>query len=177
MPTKYYGPSYVAHIGYRLSPELRLGVSYNVGPYSQPKINSTLPDGKNISDFVQEIWGFEATYTRGRTEIKAELFHDRWEVPNVQEDPVDISYYSEIKHKLMAGFYGALRYNAIHFNKIAKSNGVREQWDYDVKRWQIASGYSFNKKMEIRMEYMWNMTDASADPEDNLFSIQWIRSF
>jgi class 3 adenylate cyclase len=169
--------SWVGHVNYRFSPELKLGVSFNYGPYSLASIREDLPEGRSINDYPQIMWGIDATYTRGKAAIRAELIHDTWIVPYVYEDPVDISYYLEITYKFFPGFFGAFRYNAIHFNKIPFSSGEQDQWDYNVQRWQVGVGYRFSRRLEARAEYMWNRTGGPQDPADNLLAFQWIWRF
>lgn len=169
--------SLVAHVGWRFSPAFSLGVSVNYGPYSLEGINDTLPPGTSINDFNQEMAAVNAVYTRGKIAVRAELIYDYWEVPNVHGAPVDISYYVEVKYKFLPGFYGAFRYNAIHFNKIAYDNGKKEQWDYDVRRWELGVGYAFSRRLEVRAQYLLNRTAGQLDPKDDLFAVQWIWRF
>lgn len=165
--------SLVAHAGWNPMPELTLGISYNYGPYSLAMIEATLPPGYGINDYNQIMWAFNAAYTRGRIAVRMELIHDTWQVPKVYEDPVDISYYLEIKYKFLPGFFGAFRYNGIHFNKIAYTTGDKEKWDYNVQRWELGLGYSFSRRLDVRVQYMLNRTTGPSDPSDNLFALQW----
>lgn len=47
-----------------------------------------------------------------------------------------------------------------------------EVWDLDARRWQAALGYRITHNLEVRGEYMWNHTDGSREPRDNLLSLQ-----
>jgi len=167
----------VAHVGWRFSPEFSLGVSVNYGPYSLESITGMLPAGTSINDFNQEMIALNAVYTLGKIAVRAEWIYDYWEVPNVKGDPVDISYYLEVKYKFLPGFFGAFRYNAIHFNKIAYDNGEKEQWDYNVQRWELGMGYAFSRRLEVRAQYLSNRTAGPLDPKDDLLAVQWIWRF
>jgi class 3 adenylate cyclase len=169
--------SLVAHLGWRISPELTVGISFDYGPYSLESIKDQLPRGYSINDYNQIMWAVNATYTRGKIAVRMELIYDTWEVPNVIEDPIDISYYLEVKYKFLPGLFGALRYNGIYFNKIPYSNGEKDKWDYDARRWQFGVGYAFSRRLEVRAEYMINRTIGPYDPEDNLFALQWTWRF
>jgi len=169
--------SLVAHVGWRFSPEFSLGVSVNYGPYSLESITGMLPAGTSINDFNQEMIALNAVYTLGKIAVRAEWIYDYWEVPNVKGDPVDISYYLEVKYKFLPGFFGAFRYNAIHFNKIAYDNGEKEQWDYNVQRWELGMGYAFSRRLEVRAQYLSNRTAGPLDPKDDLLAVQWIWRF
>lgn len=165
--------SLVAHAGWNPMPELTLGISYNYGPYSLAGIEETLPPGYSINDYNQVMFAMNATFTRGRFALRMELIHDTWQVPNVMDDPVDISYYLEIKYKFLPGFFGAARYNGIQFNKIPYSSGENEQWDYNVQRWELGLGYAFSRRLEVRAHYMFNRSGGPIDPKDDLFVLQW----
>jgi len=169
--------SLVAHLGWRISPELTIGISFDHGPYSLESIKNTLPQGEDINDYNQEMLGVNVTYTRGKIAVNMELIFDTWEVPNVIDYPRDISYYLEVKYKFLPGLFGAVRYNGIYFNKISYSSGEKDKWDYDVQRWQLGVGYAFSRRLEVRAEYMINRTIGPYDPPDNLFALQWTWRF
>ncbi|HYJ78129.1 MAG TPA: adenylate/guanylate cyclase domain-containing protein, partial [Longimicrobiaceae bacterium] len=95
-----HGPSLVAHLGWQLSPELRMGASYDRGAYLEDAAEGPFPAARGPEDYLQELWGFEAAFTRGGVEARAELLLDRWEVPNLADDPRDVSYYAEARVKL-----------------------------------------------------------------------------
>jgi hypothetical protein len=173
------GPSYVAHVGVQVAPELRLGVSYDRGGYlrDDPSEGAPLPAGQKVSDVWQELWGFEAAFARGPVEMKGELLLDRWNVPNVPEYPRDVSFYAETKVKLTPGLFAAARYSGIRFDRIRNDEGVREAWDYPVDRLQLAAGYRLGRATELRAEYMLNSAKGPPDANDNLFSVRWTWQF
>jgi len=164
-------PSYVAHIGYKVMPELYVGMAYNAGPYMGEQAKASIAEGE-FNSYWQRTWEAEFLFERGKTQVRGEVFHDTWKVKNVLDRPVDLSGYAEIKQKFLPGFYGALRYGSIHYNEIHRSNGDREVWDYGARRWQVALGYQIVRNLEVRTEYMWNHTDGSPTPQNNLFSLQ-----
>ncbi len=167
--------SWVANVGVQLTPELRVGASFDQGTYLPADANDKLPAGKTIADYRQRLIGLETTVTRGFVELRAELIHDYWQVPRVQDDPIDLSYYVESKVKIGVGAFLSGRYSGIHFNELRYSNGTTSQWDYDTRRIQFGGGYRLAEPFEVRAEVMLNHTQ-HADPKDNLFSIQasWI---
>ena len=164
-------PSYVAHIGYRILPELYLGMAYGAGPYLDEDAKPSVEEG-DFNHYKQKIWQVEFLFERGKTQIRGEAFHDTWEVKNVRDYPVDISGYVEIQQKFLSGFYGALRYGTVRYNEIRLSSGQREVWDFYIWRGQVALGYRILRNLDVRAEYMWNRTSGLPDPQDNLFSLQ-----
>ncbi|HEX9939637.1 MAG TPA: adenylate/guanylate cyclase domain-containing protein [Longimicrobium sp.] len=174
-----HGPSYVAHVGLRVLPELRLGVSYDRGSYLQDETTlSPLPAGVPRSHYFQELWGFEATFARGPVEARGEVLVDTWDVPNVVPDyPRDVSFYLESKVKLTPGLFAAARYSGIRFDRIDNGSGAQERWDYPVDRLQLAAGYRLGRSTELRAEYMLNWTAAPPQGRDDLFAARWTWSF
>ena len=164
-------PSYVAHMGYRILPEFYLGMAYSSGPY--------LGDGPRrligrdeVNSYQQKIWEVEFLYERGKTQVRGEAFHDKWAVPKVMDNPVDVSGYVEIRQKFLPGFYGALRYGTMRFNEIHLSSGGMAAWDFDIWRAQAAVGYRILRNLDVRAEYMFNHMAGPRDARDNLLSLQ-----
>lgn len=164
-------PSWVAHVGYRIVPELYVGMAMNSGPYLGERLKSRMTD-EEFNSYKQKIWGMEFLFEKDKTQIRGEFFHDTWEVDNVPDRPTDHSGYVEIKQKLYMGFFGAIRYGTIAYNKIRRASGALEPWDYDARRWQTALGYRLLRNLALKGEYMWNHTDGPQQPRDNLFSLQ-----
>lgn len=173
-----HGPSYVAHLGVQVMPELSVGASWDRGSYLiDHPAGAPLPGGEKVSHFFQELWGLEAAFARGPVEARAELIYDTWDVPNVEEYPRDLSWYAETKVKLSPGLFAAARYSGIRFNRIATGGATQEFWDYPVDRVQLAGGYRLSRTTEVRAEYMLNSTDAPPHASDDLFSVRWSWSF
>ncbi|MBI4520488.1 MAG: hypothetical protein HY701_06600 [Gemmatimonadetes bacterium] len=165
--------SSVLHLDYEWTAELRTGISYNQGPYlEESAVSSAANAAISINGYDQKTLGFEATFARGRTEIRSELLLDWWEVPRVDDVPRETAYYAEGKLKLIPGLYAALRYGAIDFNRIARSDGTLEPWDYDVRRWQLGAGYQFGRNTGVQAEYAITRTSGPVDPRDNLASLR-----
>jgi len=166
--------SYVAHLGYQLAPALRIGLSWNSGPYLDRTIaDSLLARGHYPADhYDQTIWGAELTYSRGLADLRAEVLLDSWDVPAVTEYPKEVAYYVEGKLKLAPGFAAAARFGSIVFNRIPRDNGTPEKWDYDIHRAQLGIVYRYSQRIELKTEYMLNHTTGPRDPSDNLFAVQ-----
>lgn len=170
------GPSFVGQVSYRVVPELQLGSSYQRGAYMRPEVRDK--DGQlSIKRQEQETLAFEAAFTRGHLDLRAELLINRWEVFRATSAPRDVSYYAEIRTTLAAGLFAAARYSAIRFRDLARSTGIIDRWDYDIRRLQLGSGYRLGRSTEIRAEYMINRTLDRTDPDDNLLSLQWWWTF
>lgn len=177
---RFRHPSLMAGVGYQIMPDLSIGVAWSRGPYLEPLTEGTLPAGSQISDFVQETAAVDAAYARGRTRFRAEFFFNRWEVPNLPEDPLDISFYVEGATRLVAGVFIAARYGEIRFNRMGEGTTAAragERWDLNQRRLQLGGGYRLVHNAELRAEYLVNQTTGMADPRDNLLSLQFWWAF
>lgn len=156
----------------QLSPELRLGFSWNRGPYREGPERDAPPGYGGRDTYLQELWGAEATWSRGPVVLRGEAFHDRWEVPNVPDDPVDVSWYVEAQTDLAAGPWGAARVGAIHYATLADEAGARETWDHGVRRLQLSGGYRLARNAGFTGEVAWTALEGPRDPHDRLVSLQ-----
>lgn len=172
-------PSLVAHVGIQLSPALRVGASYNRGPYLEPAIEGTahFPADWWYESYIQELVAAEVVYAIGAWTVRGEGVADRWEVPNVPENVWDFSYYVEAQRNMATGAYLAARFGQILFNELGGGGGYvvggDNRWDYPVTRLQLAGGYRLLRNVGLQAEYMLNHTaDPRGDPSDDLLSVQ-----
>ena len=174
-------PSVVAHAAVDLFPELTLGASYDRGPYLPRHVDGHLDDGRETWDYQQELFAVEASYLIGGLELRGEAFADRWEVPNVDQDAWDYSYYMEGRYDVATGAYLAARWGAIWFNELDMGQGAYapgegggdRRWDYTSRRLQLAAGYRILRNLGARAEVMISSTDdPGGDPVGDLLSVQ-----
>jgi hypothetical protein len=168
-------PTVVAGVAWQLSPELRIAGAFARGPWLGEIASGTLPAGTEPDDFAQQVWNAEVVFRRGRTTLRGEAFIDRWEVPNLADDPRDVSWYLEAVQGVRAGLDVALRFNEIRFPAMS-AGGVSGEWDHDVRRLQLGASYRILRNTGVKLEAMLNRT-AGEDPRDDLFSIQWWWAF
>ena len=168
-------PSFVGHVGARLTPELELGASYDRGPYLSTHLPATLDTfpilpghSAQRDDYLQRIWGVNAAFLRGAMQMRGEVFFDSRDVPNVGEAATSTSFSLEAAVRFGAGFDVAARYGAIRFGEI---DG--EPWDHDASRVQIAAGYRLSQAMDARVEFAKNSSDAAVDFDDDLLSLRF----
>lgn len=169
-------PTWVAQVGLQLSPEARVGVSYNRGPYLDPEPENGVPAGSAWQDYDQELWSFEGSLSRGRVEARGEVILDRWEVPNLGQDPRDLSVTVEGKAKLSPALFVVGRYGAIRFNELEVA-GAGVPWDYGVDRAEIGGGLRLGRNTELRAEYAHTWTAAPPTGDDGMFAVRWTYIF
>jgi class 3 adenylate cyclase len=172
-------PSVVAAVGMQVVPELRLGLSYDRGPYMRRRVQD-LPADDPWYEYDQELWGAEAVLARGPLETHAELFLDRWEVPRMHNDPRDVSYTVESRLKLGPGRYVAARYGAIRFDDVsneASPTPAYVTWDYPAQRVELAAGLATGRNTQLRAQYLWNTGGDLHGGTSGLAAVQWAWSF
>jgi hypothetical protein len=163
-------PTLVAGATLQLLPELRLGLAHARGPWLGRIEQGTLDAGASRFDYQQNIWNAEFVFARGRTTVRGELFVDRWQVPNLEQEPGDISWYLESMWKAGTGLFLAARWSEIRFDELDAATAT-EPWDHDVRRIQLGAGYRILRNIGVRLEYLRART-STIDPRDNLISLQ-----
>lgn len=175
----------IGAIGWRFAPWVRVEVSYSQGPYLRREVTGPVPGDAELSDFDQFLWGGELLFELAHTQVRAEVFHDRWEVPNVATEAIDVSWSVEGRQELHPDLFVSGRLGQIRFNDVRVSSigydGLpvlgEEAWDYNVRRLQVAFGHRVATNAEIRAEFMHNETEGPVDPDDDLFSVQFWWAF
>ena len=169
---RFRNPVWAAGAGWQVAPELRVGGSWVRGPYIDRILQNELPAGWERHDYLQEMWGLETAWARGRLVVRGEAIADRWEVPNVSGDAWDFSYYLEGEVSLTPGLHAAARLAAIHFNELPVEGGRKETWDHRVQRVQLGGGYRFLPNAGLKAEVQLTRSAGPADPRDPLGALQ-----
>lgn len=169
---RFRHPVWAAGAGWHAAPELRIGASWVRGPYIDRIVENQLPGRWERHDYLQEMWGLEGAWARGRIIVRGEAIADRWEVPNVSRDAWDISYYLEGEVALAPGLHAAARWAAIHFNELPLEGGGKEPWDHAVQRVQLGGGYRFLPNAGLKAEVQLTRSGGAADPRDPLGALQ-----
>jgi adenylate cyclase len=170
-------PSWVAGVGAQLSASLSVGASWDFGPYLEPLTKGTLPSGKSRFDYVQDIRSVDATWARGASVFRAEITRDRWQVPNLPDDPVEVGYSAELQRDLGAGISAALRWGLLDFRPLGDGTGGRRAWDNDVARYEGSLSYRLAKNAGLLASYAVTDEHGPIDPKDDLVGIRLWWSF
>lgn len=178
-PERFRDPSWVAGLGVTLSPELRFGASYNRGPWLEEVTGGAPPPGFSRADYVQEIVSADVTFTRGPVMVRGEVIHDRWEVPNVADDPTDLGYYIEVQADLAAGVYVALRYAGLDFSFVDDGLGAASSrtgggapWDHDMRRYEGSVGYRVARNAGVIASWSTQVQNESDDSDAQLMAVR-----
>lgn len=167
----FENPSFIAGIRWQPAPSLRLAASYNTGPYLAHDATNALGYRVDTGRYAQELWGLHVAFARGPLQLDGELLIDRWDVPNVLDDPREIAYHLEASLNLSPGLHAAARFGEIRYNEIARNDATREPWDYDTRRLQLGAGYAPTREWLLKAEVALTSM-ARLDPDDNLLALQ-----
>ena len=143
------GKQVVAHVGFVPLTGLLLGASYARGPYLAAAVGRALPQGAGVEDFHQEAVGFDLEFGIRHLKLIGEFVANRWESPNITDrqgnraDLKNVGWYIEGRYAFGPGFYAAVRYDRLRFEKIDDGSGNEVAWDDSVERWEGGIGYHF----------------------------------
>ncbi len=174
-------PSLVLAGRWTVSPTLEVGASYDRGPWlglKNPNVTVTPPDRPSgpgpvdRQDFDQELLSFDVAVARGPLMLRAEVIRDTWEVPNMEATPASVSGSIELQTDLAAGFFVAGRAGMINFRPIDNGSGGREDWDYDVQRYEGALGYRFSQRVGLLLSGYRQIQQVRDDGDTDFFGLR-----
>ena len=168
---RFRHPSVVAGLGVRVTPSLSLGASWDRGPWLEPLKKGSLPVGRTRWDYVQEIASVDLSWARGPVVARAEVLHDRWQVPNVGDDPVEWGYSLEVQTDLSAGLSAAVRAGFLDFRPLENGAATRN-WDFDAARYEASLAYRLARNAGILASVAFNDQHAAIDPADDLLALR-----
>jgi hypothetical protein len=111
--------------------------------------------------------------------VRAEALHDRWEVPNVADDPTELGYTIEGQVDLTAGVFVAGRYGGLDFSFVddglgaaSSRSGGGAHWDHDLRRYEVALGYRVARNAGAILSWFHQAQAGSADSDTNLTAVR-----
>ncbi|HWY39428.1 MAG TPA: hypothetical protein VNX27_01405 [Chthoniobacterales bacterium] len=165
-------PTVSGRVGFRPNEMWNLGFSASDGPYFRPEAESTLPRGRDISDYRELVLGQDASFAWHHVQVWAEFYEARFEVPRVG-DADTFAYYIEAKYKFAPQFFGALRWNQQLFGQIDVDKLRQMQWGQDLGRIDCAAGYRMTAHTQLKLQYSIQLeTSGSHKEQNNLVAMQ-----
>jgi len=164
-------PAVSGRLGFRPAPAWNHGVSFSLGPYLSTEASDALPPGKSISDYDQLTLGYDLSYAWHRWQWWAEVFLNRFQVPNVGNADL-VAYYIEAKYKITAQLFAAARWNQELFGTVNDGMGGREPWGNDMFRIDLALGYRFTRHLQGKLQYSYGHRNASLQQGEQLVAVQ-----
>lgn len=176
-------PSWVAGLDAEVSPALTVGASWSRGPYLEPVSRGSFPEGEteagNRFDYVQEIASVHAAWLRGPFMVRAEAVRDRWEVPNVADDPVEHGYSLEVQADVAAGLFVSGRAGLLDFRPLRDGLGAASpypegevDWDDDVARWEVGVGWRWARNAGVLASASVTDQVGDLDAADDLLALR-----
>lgn len=164
-------PSLVLGMGLRVFPSLELGASYNRGPWLEEITLGALREGQDRWDYAQEMASFDVTYARGPVVARGEVIRDRWQVPNLPEDPVEWGYSAEVQTDVGGGVSVGARLGWLDFRPVTEGNGARE-WDFDLVRYEASVAYRLARNAGVLSSFALNRQRSETDVDDDLWAVR-----
>lgn len=157
---------------------LTVGASLAYGPYLRGFVSSSLPEGRDITDYKQQIYALYGNLIYHYTELRTELIHSSYDIPNIYENVKSDAFYAEIKgkHPKWPRLWAAARVGAIRNSRIGYTGG-RDKWDLDSKRGEIGFGFRINPDASLKLSYQMDDWDFTDDWKDNKLSAQFMVTF
>ncbi len=171
-------PIWTSRIGYRPNAAWSVGVSASVGNYinDTATFQNLLPQGSSISDYNQEIYGFDISWARHKFQLWSELIYSKFEVPNVG-DVGTFSYYIEAKYKWTTHFFSGFRWGQQFFDEINNGSGSEVNWDRGLSRIETSIGYRFNRRLQFKAQYSLSDQDGELEQGKQFVATQLTLKF
>ncbi|MEA3213657.1 MAG: hypothetical protein QOE70_6714 [Chthoniobacter sp.] len=168
-------PTFTGRLGFRPNQMWNLGFSASTGAYLLPEAAPTLPPGRGIGDYHEQVLAQDLSFEWHHLQIWAEFYEARFEVPNVGNADT-FAYYVEAKYKLTPQLFGALRWNQQIFGKVPDEDGPLK-WGNDLWRIDAALGYRFTPHTQLKLQYSLQHEDNAERDLSSLFAAQFTLRF
>jgi hypothetical protein len=169
-------PTFTGRLGFRPNAMWNLGFSVSSGAYLLPEAKITLPVGREVGDYQEQVLAQDLSFEWHHLQVWAEFFEARFEVPTVGNVET-LAYYLETKYKITPQFFGALRWNQQLFDEITDSQGTRVPWGNDLWRIDAALGYRFTAYTQLKLQYSLQHEENAARDLSSLFAAQFTLRF
>src|ERR1700757_1715584 len=172
----FENPTFSSRIGFRPNEAWNFGFSGSEGPYFRREAESSLPPGRDPSDYREFVLGQDISFAWHHLQVWAEFYEARFEVPHVGNADT-FAYYIEAKYKFTSQFFGAVRWNQQLFGTISDGYGHNVQWSPDLGRIDIAATYRFAPHVQVKLQYDYQHQTTGELEDDHLFAAQFTIRF
>ncbi len=174
--TGFDHPTITTRLGWRPDVSWNLGVSASEGPYFLPEAARTLPPGRGLGDYREEVLGQDISFAWHHWQLWAEVYEARFQVPRVG-DANTVAWYVEAKYKFTAQLFGALRWNQQLFGDVPNGAGGSTPWGGDVWRMDVAAGWRFSAATQLKVQWSLQHDPSRATGVTNLLAAQFVVRF
>ena len=172
----FENPTFSSRIGFRPNEAWNFGFSGSEGPYFRREAESSLPPGRDISDYREFVLGQDISFAWHHLQLWAEFYEARFEVPNVG-DADTFAYYVEAKYKFTPQLFGAVRWNQQLFNTINNGYGGKEHWSPDLGRIDVAATYRLTTHAQLKLQYSFQHETTAPGQDNHLLAAQFTVRF
>jgi hypothetical protein len=165
------GKQILGRVRFRPHPSFNAGLSAASGAYLDRQLTPHL-GGRALEDFGQTTVGVDAEFARGHLLLYGEGGWSRWETPNVSEPLAAYTGFLEARYRLWPGLYLAGRLDRMSFSKIRSPLGERAPWDYPLSRTEFGAGYSFEKRVVLKLTAQLNRFDQADALDEDIVAFQ-----
>jgi hypothetical protein len=172
----FANPTVTARLGFRPNEMWNFGFSASSGAYLAPEAAPTLPSGRSIGDFREQLLAQDLSFEWRHFQLWAECYEAQFQVPNVG-DASTFVYYIEVKYKLTPQLFAALRWNQQLFGTVPDGGSGRVQWGNDLRLVDAAIGYRFTPYTQLKLQYSVQHEENAARDLSSLFAAQFTVRF
>ena len=169
-------PTFTGRLGYRPNQMWNLGFSASSGAYLLPEAAPTVPAGRSIGDYHEQVLAQDVSFEWHHFQLWAEFYAARFEVPHLGHAD-SFAYYVEAKYKFTPQLFGALRWNQQVFATIPDGAGGDIPWGNDLWRVDAAVGYRFTPHTQLKLQYSFQHEDHAARDLTSLVAAQFTLRF
>jgi hypothetical protein len=160
---------------------LALGGSFARGAFLSDSLESVLPEGRAISDGVQQAIGVDAEYSQGRFLARSEMIWSRWSLPLAASSESDTRleagvFLAEARYRILPGIHVAARGERLGFSRVPTVVGL-QTWDAPVQRFEVGAGYAVVRNVIVKASWQRNLRDGGRIRHDTLGALQLLYWF
>jgi hypothetical protein len=158
------GKQFLGRIGIDPSPGLKIGFSAAVNPYlSAADPQRLLEAGKGKDQYRQKAFGADLEASYRYVIVFSEFVRSQWDAAVREGKLSNWSWYVDAKYKILPQFYVAARFDMMNFSKITNpSNGQKETWDFNVKRYEGGLGFRITAEATLKVTEQWTMFEKNS---------------
>jgi hypothetical protein len=165
----------------RPMPALALGGSFARGAFLSDSLEGSLPEGRAVTDAVQQAVGVDAEYSQGRFLGRGEVIWAHWSLPSTAQSSDDTrleatSVLAEARYRILPGVHLAARGERLGFGRIPTATGLLA-WEAPVRRFEIGAGYAVVRNVIVKASWQRNLRDGGRVRRDTLGALQIIYWF
>ena len=169
-------PTFSTRVGFRPNEAWNFGLSASEGPYFRREAQSTLPAGRDISDYREFVLGQDASFAWRHLQVWVEFYEARFQVPRVGNADT-FAYYVEAKYKFTPQLFAAIRWNQQLFGDVSDPPIGSVRWGQDLARIDLAAGYRFTSHTQLKLQYSYQHETTGQGNDNHLVAAQLTTRF